>query len=171
MIAETSWLIQEQPYNFKEYQKIYGKNVNKVIRKDLRFVCYEEWEKDAPNSKKGFSAEERIRRQIDFEFKEAYNYLVKTIDKTGFNLEVEVFSKISKETLEGHWISRNYDLFLRIRNKKLNNQIYLNDVDSIYRLCFQMSSKDFFQKVAIRFDRNSFYRFLYVKKSIYEELL
>lgn len=171
MISETGWLIEEQPYSFKEYQKIYGKNVNKAIRKDFRFICYEQWEKDSPKNKKGLSEEESIRRQIDFDFKEAYSYLIKTIDKTSFDLEVEVCSKIVKESIEGYRISRNYELFLRIRNKKLNNQIYLNDIEAIYRLCFQMTSKDFFQKIAIRFDKNSFYSFLYVQDSVYEDLL
>lgn len=171
MIAENNWLIQDQPYNFKEYQKLYGKSVNKTIRKDLRFVCYEEWEKDAPNNTKGLSIEDCIYRQIDFEFKEAYNYLVKTAEKTGFNFEVDVCSKIDKEGVDGRWIFRKYKLFLQIKNKEMDNQIYLDDINSIYRLCFQMTSKDFFEKMAIRFDKKSFYKFLYAEKSTYEELL
>lgn len=171
MVAETNWLIQDQPYSFKEYQKLYGKSVNRAIRKDLRFVRYEEWENDISNSIKGYSEEDCIRRQIDFEFKEAYNYLIKTIDKTDSNFEVNVCSRIDKEGADGRWIFRNYKIFLQIKNKEMDNQIYLDDVSSIYKLCFQMTSKDFFEKLAMRLDKKSFYKFLYVKKSTYEELL
>lgn len=125
----------QNTYSIKEIKKDYGRKANDFVQDTLRFACLREWEDSAPEIKIAISDEKYIRYQIDFEFKEAYKYLMKALSMANLTFDVFIYSHILEEGRRADCRFERLAPFVRIINDKTKRALNLGNVQMIEHFC------------------------------------